>query len=72
MKTQTINRLMILIMTCSLGFLSLNALAGQDETQRFLIQQAMKAKQEVKAAEAIKVAACLQMMEPSKDTSSSK
>ena len=72
MKTQLINRVMVIITACSLGFLSLNALAGQDETQRFLIQQAIKAKQQAQAAEATMVAACQKMMEPSKDSNSSK
>jgi len=38
----------------SLGFLSLSALAGQDSNQRLMIEQAIKQKQQAKAAEAVK------------------
>lgn len=70
MKTISENRLMMAILAGSLGFLSLSATAGQDESQRWLIQQTIKAKQQAKAAEAAKaakLAECRKLLEQNKD-----
>jgi hypothetical protein len=72
MKPLSINRAMILITACSLGLLSVFASAGQDESQRYQIQQAITAKQQAQAAVTTMMAACQKMMEPSKDSNSSK
>ena len=47
---------------CSLSFLSISAIAAQDETQRQITQQVMQAKQKLKAAEAAKGAERNQLM----------
>lgn len=70
MKTQTINRLMVVIMTCGLGFLASPASAGQDSVQIWLVQQAIKAKQQAHAAEAAKatkLAECRKLLAQDKD-----
>jgi uncharacterized protein YaiL (DUF2058 family) len=70
MKAQSINRLLTAVLVTSLGFLSLSAAAGQDENQRWLIQQTIKAKQQAKAAEAAKaakLAECRKLLEQNKD-----
>lgn len=53
---QTINKSIATLLIASLGVLSTSALAGQDETHRQFIQQAIKAKQKLKEAEAAKAA----------------
>jgi cell division protein FtsB len=70
MKTQSKNRLLTAVLATGLGFLSLSAAAGQDENQRYQIQQFMKAKQQAKAAEAAKaaeLAECRKLLEQNKD-----
>ncbi len=52
MKMQTINKMIATVAICSIGFLSASAMAGQDEFQRQMTQQVMKAKQKLKQAEA--------------------
>jgi len=70
MKTISKNRLLTAILATSLSFLSLTAAAGQDENQRYMIQQVMKAKQQAKVAEAAKaaeLAECRKLFEQNKD-----
>ena len=70
MKTISKNRLLTAILATSLSFLSLTAAAGQDENQRYMIQQVMKAKQQAKVAEATKaaeLAECRKLFEQNKD-----
>jgi hypothetical protein len=54
MMRQTINKSIATLILASLGAFSLSAIAGQDETQRQIVQQAIKAKQKLKEAEAAK------------------
>jgi uncharacterized protein YicC (UPF0701 family) len=54
MNKQTINKMIATVAICSLGFLSASAIAGQDESQRQMTQQVLKAKQKLKEAEATK------------------
>ncbi|MGZ8984301.1 MAG: hypothetical protein ACXW11_10165 [Methylotenera sp.] len=54
MKKQTIHRMIATLAVCSLSFISVSAIAAQDEFQRQMTQQVMKAKQKLKAAEAAK------------------
>lgn len=70
MKTISKNRFLTAILAASLSFLSLTAAAGQDENQRYMIQQVMKAKQQAKAAEAAKaaeLAKCRKLFEQNKE-----
>jgi hypothetical protein len=54
MMRQSINKTIATLVVASLGVFSLSAIAGQDETQRQIVQQAIKAKQKLKEAEAAK------------------
>jgi|GEM_PF-1157842 len=70
MKTLSKNRLMLAILAASLSFLSLSASAAQDSSQRWIIEQAIKAKQQaqvVEAAKATKLAECRRLQEPDKN-----
>lgn len=71
MKAQSITRLLTTaLLATGLSFLSISAAAGQDENQRYQIQQFMKAKQQAKAAEsakAAKLAECRKLLEQDKD-----
>jgi hypothetical protein len=85
MKTLSVNTLITAILAACLGIVSLTVAAGQDESQRYQIQQFIKAKQkaaateaaakQAQAAEAAKqeatTDACRKMMEQSKDTNGS-
>ena len=78
MKTTYTNKRTVVILAISLGFLSLPASAGQDENQRYLIQQAVTAKQQAQAveaskqqADAIKLEECKKLIEQSKNASGS-
>lgn len=53
MNKQTIHK-MIAAAVCIVGFLSASVMAGQDESQRQIIQRVMEAKQKLKQAEAAK------------------
>lgn len=54
MKKLPINKLLSILVLCSMGLLSVSALAGPDEAQRQIIQRAILAKQKLEAAEAAK------------------
>jgi len=54
MKNQTIYKMIATLAVCSIGFLSVSAIAAQDEFQRQMTQKVMQAKQKLKAAEAAK------------------
>lgn len=54
MKKQTIRNIVATVAVCSVGFLSASAFAGQDESQRQMVQQLTKAKQKLTEAEAAK------------------
>lgn len=54
MKNQRINKAIATLAFCSIGFLSVSALAGQDEVQRQITQRVVQAKQKLEAAEAAK------------------
>ena len=54
MKNQHIQKIVAIIVVTSFGFLSTPIFAGQDDNQRQLTQQVMKAKQKLKEAEAAK------------------
>lgn len=54
MNKQTIHKMITTFVVCSIGFLSASAIAAQDEFQRQMTQQVMKAKQKLKEAEAAK------------------
>lgn len=54
MKQQAISKIITTLAICSMGFLSASAMAGQDESQRQMTQQVMKAKQKLNEAEAAK------------------
>jgi len=54
MKNQTIHRMIATLVVCGISFLSVSAIAAQDESQRQMTQQVMKAKQKLKEAEAAK------------------
>lgn len=62
MKNKTIYKMIATLAVCSLSFLSISAIAAQDETQRQITQQVMQAKQKLKAAEAAKGAERNQLM----------
>lgn len=51
MKTHISNKIISTLIFCFLSSLSLSAIAGQDEPQRQLIQQNIKAKQKLKEAQ---------------------
>lgn len=63
MKHQTIYKLIAILAFSSIEFLSVSAIAGPDEFQRQMIQQVMKAKQKLKAAEAAKGAEKAKLMD---------
>lgn len=78
METTCTNKVIPAILAVSLGFLTLPASAGQDESQRYLIQQAVMAKQQAQAIEAgkqpvsaIKLEECKKLIEQSKKVSGS-
>jgi ABC-type bacteriocin/lantibiotic exporter with double-glycine peptidase domain len=52
MKKQTINKMLATIAVCSICFLSVSAIAAQDEVQRQITQRVMQSKQKLKEAEA--------------------
>ncbi len=54
MKKQKIHKMIATIAACSIGVISLSAIAGQDEFQRQMTQQVLQAKQKLKQAEAAK------------------
>jgi len=54
MKNQTIYKMIATLAVCSISFLSVSAIAAQDEFQRQMTQKVMQAKQKLKAAEAAK------------------
>ncbi|MDO9365334.1 MAG: hypothetical protein Q7T58_03180 [Methylotenera sp.] len=54
MKNQTIRRMIATLVVCGISFLSVSAIAAQDEFQRQMTQQVMKAKQKLKEAGAAK------------------
>lgn len=54
MSKQTIHKIIATIAVCGLGFLSTSGIAGQDESQRQMVQQLTKAKQKLNEAEAAK------------------
>lgn len=54
MKKQTIHKMIVIFAVCSLGFLSVSAIAGADENQRMLQQQIIKSRQKLQQAEAAK------------------
>lgn len=63
MKKHNINKMIATLAVCSLSFLSVSAIAAQDEFQRQMTQQIMKAKQKLKEAEAAKGAEKVKLME---------
>lgn len=78
MKTTFTSTLTVASMALSMGLLSLSASAGQDEGQRYLIQQVQKAKQQAQASEAskqeasaIKAEECRKLLEQGKATNGS-
>lgn len=75
MKNTFTNKLTVTVLLASLAFLSLNASAGQDSNQRFIIEQVIKLKQakaaEMSKQEAIQQAECMKQMEQSKNASGS-
>lgn len=54
MKTSILNKLVVAAFVASLGFTATSVVAGQDEFQRQMTQQILKAKQKQKEAEAAK------------------
>lgn len=54
MKTSILNKLVVAAFVASLGFTATSVVAGQDESQRQMTQQVLKAKQKLKEAEAAK------------------
>lgn len=54
MKMQTINKMITTIAICGIGFMSVSAIAGQDELQRQMVQRIQQTKQKLKEAEAAK------------------
>lgn len=54
MKKHPIHKIIATIAICSIGFLSVSAIAGQDEFQRQMIQRVQQAKQKLQQAEAAK------------------
>ncbi len=54
MKQQTINKMIVTLAVCSIGFLSASAIAGQDEFQRQMTQSVLQAKQKLQQVEAAK------------------
>jgi len=54
MKKYLIHKMIATIAVCSIGFLSVPAVAGQDESQRAMTQRVMQAKQKLQQAEAAK------------------
>lgn len=54
MKKHNINRMIATLAVCSISFLSVSAIAAQDEFQRQMTQKVMQAKQKLKAADAAK------------------
>jgi len=54
MKNLSIHKMIATVVICGVSVLSLSAIAGQDEFQRQMTQQVMKAKQKLKEAEAAK------------------
>lgn len=75
MKNTFTNKLTVAILAVSLGFLSLNAFAGQDSNQRFMLEQVTKLQQakaaEMSKQEAARQAECMKQMEQSKNASGS-
>lgn len=51
---KTIQKMIAAIAVCSLGFLSVSAIAAPDEAQRQMIQRVMEAKKKLQQAEAAK------------------
>jgi len=54
MKNQTIYKMIATLAVCSISFLSISAIAAQDEFQRQMTQKVMQAKHKLKAAEVAK------------------
>ena len=54
MNKQTLHKIIATIAICSVGFLSASVMAGQDESQRQIVQRVMEAKQKLKQAETAK------------------
>lgn len=54
MKKYLIHKMIATITVCSIGFLSVSALAAPDELQRQMIQRVQQAKQKLQQAEAAK------------------
>lgn len=54
MNKQTIHKMVVTFVICSIGFLSSSAMAGPDENQRMLQQQIIKSKQKLQQAETAK------------------
>ena len=54
MNKQTIQKLIASIVVCSVGVLSVSAIAAQDESQRLMTQRVAQAKQKLQQAEAAK------------------
>lgn len=54
MKKPSIHKMIATIAVCSIGFLSVSAIAAQDQFQREMIQQVQQAKQKLQQAEAAK------------------
>lgn len=76
MKNTNTNKLTVTVLIASLTFLSLPASAGQDESQRYVTQQAHKKLQQAKeqakandATAAIKAEECKKLMEHGKNVS---
>jgi biopolymer transport protein ExbB/TolQ len=63
MKKHNINKMIATLAVCSLSFLSVSAIAAQDDFQRQMTQQILKAKQKLKEAEAAKGAEKVKLME---------
>lgn len=76
MRNTYTNKLTVTVLLASFAFLSLSASAGQDGSQRLLLEQTIKQQQQTKATEAarqhaaaIKAEECKKQMEHGKDAS---
>ena len=67
MKTLPISKTIVLIAACGMGFISAAASAGPDSAQQWLTQQALKAAQEAKKAEAVQLAECKRLIEKNQE-----
>jgi len=78
MNTLYLKKLSVAVLVASLGFTSLSSTAGQDSSQRLMIEQTIKQQQQAKAtesakkqADAIKLEECKTMIDQAKHTNGS-